>query len=196
MNNERTDKDTVAVFAILDPDQIIQVSKIGSLDDISFETIKEIGQISRSSIVKIIDNADLIDSLTYKLMIMSPDDPERIKVKKILSAFYSRLSNLKIVPKYGLVMLNTTERYSNRYSFFTIDSDILETIKVGLLLKSEDEDLVYQKNKLKLADDLDNQIKTLTKIELKSQNMCSVNFEFSGEIAPEIDKSTVYFAKL
>lgn len=196
MNNERADKDTVAVFAILDPDQIIQVSKIGSLDDISYKAIKEIGQICKSSIVKIIDNVDLVDSLTYKLMIMSPDDPERIKARKILSAFYSRLSNLKIVPKYGLVMLNTTERYSNRYSFFTIDSDILETIKAGFLLKSEDEDLVYQKNKLKLADDLDDQIKTLTKIELKSQNMCSVNFEFSSEIAPEIDKSTAYFERL
>ena len=196
MNNERADKDMVAVFAILDPDQIIQVSKIGSLDDISYKAIKEIGQICKSSIVKIIDNVDLVDSLTYKLMIMSPDDPERIKAKKILSAFYSRLSNLKIVPKYGLVMLNTTEWYSNRYSFFTIDSDIFEIIKAGLLLKLEDEDSVYQKNKLKLADDLDNQIITLTKMEPKKQDFHSVCFEFSGEIAPEIDKSTVYFAKL
>ena len=196
MNNERTDKDTVAVFAILDPDQIIQVSKMGSLADISFKTIKEIGQISRSSIVKIIDNADLIDSLTYKLMIMSPDDPEQIRVKKILSAFYSRLSNLKMVSKYGLVMLNTTEWDSNRYSFFTIDSDIFETIKAGLLLKSEDEDPVYQKNKLKLADDLDDQIKSLAKMEPKKQDLHSVCFEFSGEIAPEIDKSTVYFERL
>ena len=196
MNNERTDKDTVAVFAILDPDQIIQVSKIGSLDDISCKTIKEIGQLWKSPIVKIIDNEDLIDSLTYKLMVMSPDDSERAKIKNIVSAFYSRLSNLKIVSKYGLVMLNTTQWYSNRYSFFTFDSDILKTIKAGLLLKLEDEDPVYQKNKLKLADDLDDQIKTLTKIEPKKQDFHSVCFEFSGEIAPEIDKSTVYFTKL
>lgn len=53
-----------------------------------------------------------------------------------------------------------------------------------------------KKNKLKFADDLNKQIELLAKMEPKNQNMCSVYFEFLGEIAPEIDKSTVYFAKL
>lgn len=198
MNHEKDKHDEIATFSVPEPKKIIKVSEIGSLSDISFKTIKEIGQLWKSPIVKIIDNTALITALLYKLTRMAPDDPQKDNIKDIVCAFDSDVFHPEVVPKYGLVVLETNapKWRLNRYFFYEIGSGLLKALKATLSSKSKDEDPVYQKNKLKLADDLDNQIITLTKIELKSQNMCSVNFEFSGEIAPEIDKSTVYFAKL
>lgn len=198
MNHKKTNHDDIAVFSVPEPQKIIKVSEIGSLSDISFETIEEIGQLWKSPIVKIIDNTALITALLYKLKLMAPDDPQRDNIKNIVFAFDSDVFHPEVVSKYGLVILETNapKWRLNRYFFYGIGSKLFRALKTTLSSKSEDEDPVYQKNKLKLVDDLDDQIKTLTKMEPKNQNMCSVYFEFLGEIAPEIDKSTVYFAKL
>ena len=198
MNNKKTKHDDIATFSVPEPQKIIKVSEIGSLSDISFETIEEIGQLWESPIVKIIDNTALITALLYKWKLMAPNDPQRDNIKDIVCAFDSDVFHPEVVPKYGLVILETNapKWRLNRYFFYGIDSKLFRTLKTTLSSKSEDEDLVYQKNKLKLADDLNKQIELLAKMEPKNQNMCSVYFEFLGEIAPEIDKSTVYFAKL
>lgn len=198
MNHKKTNHDDIAAFSVPEPQKIIKVSEIGSLSDISFETIKEIGQLWESPIVKIIDNTALITALLYKLTRMAPDDPQKDNIKDIVCAFDSDVFHPEVVPKYGLVVLETNapKWRLNRYFFYEIGSGLLKALKATLSSKSEDEDPVYQKNKLKLADDLNKQIELLAKMEPKNQNMCSVIFEFSGEIAPEIDKSTVYFAKL
>lgn len=198
MNHKKNNHDDIATFSVPEPQKIIKVSEIGSLSDISFKTIEEIGQLWESPIVKIIDNTALITALLYKLKLMAPNDPQKDNIKDIAFAFDSDVFHPEVVPKYGLVILETNapKWRLNRYFFYEIGSKLFRTLKTTLSSKSEDEDLVYQKNKLKLADDLNKQIELLAKMEPKNQNMCSVYFEFLGEIAPEIDKSTVYFERL
>lgn len=198
MNHKKANNDDIATFSVPDPNRIIQISKMGSLSDISFETIKEIGQLWKSPIVKIIDNITLIKSLLYKLKIMTLDDPQKDNIRKMISAFDSDLWHSRAVSKYGLVILNTDlpEWYLNWYSFYTIDPTLLKVIKATLSFKSENKKPTCQKNKLKFSHDLDDQLESLVEIEPEKQDFHSVCFEFSGEIAPEIDKSTVCFAKL
>lgn len=198
MNHKKNNHDDIATFSVPEPQKIIKVSEIGSLSDISFKTIKEIGQLWESPIVKIIDNTALITALLYKLKLMVPNDSQKDNIKDIVCAFDSDVFHPEVVPKYGLVILETNapKWRLNRYFFYGIDSKLFRTLKTTLSSKSENKDLSYQKNKLKLADDLNKQIESLTKIEPKNQDMCLVYLEFLGEIAPEIDKSTVYFAKL
>lgn len=198
MNHKKNNHDDIATFSVPEPQKIIKVSEIGSLSDISFKTIKEIGQLWESPIVKIIDNTALITTLLYKLKLMAPNDRQKDNIKDIVCAFDSDVFHPEVVPKYGLVILETNapKWRLNRYFFYGIDSKLFRTLKTTLSSKSENKDLSYQKNKLKLSDDLNKQIESLTKIEPKNQDMCLVYFEFLGEIAPEIDKNTVYFAKL
>ena len=198
MNHKKNNHDDIATFSVPEPQKIIKVSEIGSLSDISFETIEEIGQLWESPIVKIIDNTALITALLYKLKMMAPNDSQKDNIQNIVCAFDSDVFHPEVVPKYGLVILETNapKWRLNRYFFYEIGSKLFKILKATLSSKSEDEDLVYQKNKLKLADDLNKQIELLAKMEPKNQNMCSVYFEFLGEIAPEIDKSTVYFERL
>lgn len=217
-SNKEIDKNEIAI--IKDPRSFheVHISQIESMKAIDLKTMKKIAQIFESPFIRIVNNKILVEKLIEQYKRLQGNNlykKQQKEVEKAIDAFESQkitwnpidndtFESQKItwdsnVAKYGLVILpdQATKDNQEKYTFYSLDFNNIGVIKQQLSTMPEavNRKFYYSSTRETLFDDLDKQQQALITV-FKPKVLKPIYFTFSGEIAPEIDESTVYFEKL
>lgn len=209
-SNKEIDKNEIAIIKDPRSFQEIHISQIESMKIIDLKTMKKIAQIFESPFVRIVNNKILVEKLIEQYERLQGNNlykKQQKEVEKAIDAFESQKitwdsndnETFEKVAKYGLVILpdQATKDNQEKYTFYSLDFNNIGVIKQQLSTMPEvvNRKFYYSSTRETLFDDLDKQQQALITV-FKPKVLKPIYFTFSGEIAPEIDESTVYFEKL
>lgn len=209
-SNKEVEKNEIAI--IKDPRSLqeIHVSQIESMKVIDLKAMKNIAQIFESPFVRIVNNKILVEKLIEQYKRLRGNNlykKQQKEVEKIINSFeppkitqtLTDNEAFEKVAKYGLAILpdQLTKDSQEKYTFYSLDFNNIEVIKQQLFTMPEavNRKFAYSSTRETLLDDLDKQQQALIEA-FNPKILKSIYFEFSGEIIPEIDESTVYFERL
>lgn len=209
-SNKEVKKNEIAI--IKDPRSLqeIHVSQIESMKVIDLKAMKNIAQIFESPFVRIVNNKILVEKLIEQYKRLRGNNlykKQQKEVEKIINSFeppkitqtLTDNEAFEKVAKYGLAILpdQLTKDSQEKYTFYSLDFNNIEVIKQQLFTMPEavNRKFAYSSTRETLLDDLDKQQQALIEA-FNPKILKSIYFEFSGEIIPEIDESTVYFERL
>lgn len=210
ISNKEMEKSEIAIIKDSRSFQEIHVNQIESMKAIDLKTMKKIAQIFESPFVRIVNNKILVEKLIEQYKRLQGNNlykKQQKEVEKAIDAFESQKTTrpstdnetFEKVAKYGLVILpdQATKDNQEKYTFYSLDFNNIGVIKQQLFTMPEavNRKFHYPSAREALFDDLDKQQQALIEV-FKPKILQPIYFEFSGEIAPEIDKSTVYFERL
>lgn len=217
-SNKEIDKNEIAIIRDPRSFQEIHISQIEAMKAIDLKTMKKIAQIFESPFIRIVNNKILVEKLIEQYKRLQGNNlykKQQKEVEKAIDAFESQkitwspidndtFESQKItwdsnVAKYGLVILpdQATKDNQEKYTFYSLDFNNIGVIKQQLFTMPEavNRKFHYPSTRKNLFDDLDKQQQALIAV-FNPKILQPIHFTFSGEIAPEIDESTVYFEKL
>lgn len=208
--NKEIDKNEIAIIKDPRSFQEIHVSQIESMKAIDLKTMKKIAQIFESPFVRIVNNKILVEKLIEQYKRLQGNNlykKQQKEVEKAIDAFESQKTTrpstdnetFEKVAKYGLVILldQATKDNQEKYTFYSLDFNNIGVIKQQLFTMPEavNRKFHYPSAREALFEDLDKQQQALIEV-FKPKILQPIYFEFSGEIAPAMDESTVYFERL
>lgn len=209
-SNKEVKKNEIAIIKDPRSFQEIHISQIESMKIIDLKTMKKIAQIFESPFVRIVNNKILVEKLIEQYERLQGNNlykKQQKEVEKAIDAFESQKitwdsndnETFEKVAKYGLVILpdQATKDNQEKYTFYSLDFNNIGVIKQQLSTMPEvvNRKFYYSSTRETLFDDLDKQQQALITV-FKPKVLKPIYFTFSGEIAPEIDESTVYFERL
>lgn len=210
ISNKEMEKSEIAIIKDPRSFQEIHVSQIESMKAIDLKTMKKIAQIFESPFVRIVNNKILVEKLIEQYKRLQGNNlykKQQKEVEKAIDAFESQKTTrpstdnetFEKVAKYGLVILpdQATKDNQEKYTFYSLDFNNIGVIKQQLFTMPEavNRKFHYPSAREALFEDLDKQQQALIEV-FKPKILQPIYFEFSGEIAPAMDESTVYFERL
>lgn len=209
-SNKEIGKNEIAIIKDPRSFQEIHIRQIESMKAIDLKTMKKIAQIFESPFVRIVNNKILVEKLIEQYKRLQGNNlykKQQKEVEKAIDAFESQKTTrpstdneiFEKVAKYGLVILpdQATKDNQEKYTFYSLDFNNIGVIKQQLFTMPEavNRKFHYPSAREALFDDLDKQQQALIEV-FKPKILQPIYFEFSGEIAPAMDESTVYFERL
>lgn len=210
ISNKEMEKSEIAIIKDPRSFQEIHVSQIESMKTIDLKTMKKIAQIFESPFVRIVNNKILVEKLIEQYKRLQGNNlykKQQKEVEKAIDAFELQKTirpstdneTFEKVAKYGLVILpdQATKDNQEKYTFYSLDFNNIGVIKQQLFTMPEavNRKFHYPSAREALFEDLDKQQQALIEV-FKPKILQPIYFEFSGEIAPAMDESTVYFERL